>query len=181
MRKTHPNRGQLQLECASRTAIGAQAHSPIRPPRRYPLLDVRPVSGLANASRLAKRLPTPRGAVTSMFRLRFAYRCGGSSGIGAIEALSPDSRFTRQPPFRLIEHLTTCRRLMHRAGNNNSEGKRSALRTMRRKLSPLTMCGRNVVLLDLMASLTRESDEGMWYTSSVRKTLHAIPRLPPQL
>jgi hypothetical protein len=30
-------------------AVGVLAHSPIRPPRRYPLLDVGPVSGLANA------------------------------------------------------------------------------------------------------------------------------------
>jgi hypothetical protein len=43
------------------------------------------------------------------------------------------------------------------------------------------MEGRNVVLPDLMASLSRESDEGMWYTSSVHKALDAIPRLPPQL
>jgi hypothetical protein len=53
---------------------------------------------------------------------------------------------------------------------------------MRRWLpSPLTIRGRNVVLADLMASLTRESDEGMWYASSVLRALHAIPRLPPQL
>jgi len=30
-----------------------------------------------------------------------------------------------------FEHLTTARRLMHRAGNDNSEGNPSALRTMR--------------------------------------------------
>jgi hypothetical protein len=59
MRTTHLHRGQLQLECASRTAVGAQAHSPIRPPRRYPLLDVGPVSGLANALRLRNVFPRP--------------------------------------------------------------------------------------------------------------------------
>jgi hypothetical protein len=70
---------------------------------------------------------------------------------------------------------------MHRAGNNNSKVTRAADEARVTVRSPLTMSGRNVVLPHLMASLTRESDEGMWYTSSVCKALHAIPRLPPQL
>jgi hypothetical protein len=59
MRTTHPHRGQLQLVVPVGLPSAPKAHSPIRPPRRYPLLDVGPVSGLANALRLRNVFPRP--------------------------------------------------------------------------------------------------------------------------
>jgi hypothetical protein len=58
---------------------------------------------------------------------------------------------------------------MQRTRNNNSKGTREAVGTVRPTMadSPLTMGGRNVVLPPLMASLIRESEEGMWYTCGV--------------
>jgi hypothetical protein len=73
---------------------------------------------------------------------------------------------------------------MHTTGNDNSgaTGCRGRNRLQWRtegRDEPLTTGGRDVVLPPLMASLERESDEGMWYASST--CFDTNPRLPPQL
>ena len=64
---------------------------------------------------------------------------------------------------------------MHTAGHDNSAA------AHRERWLPLTMRVRNVVLAPLMASLERESDEGMWYASNAARCFDTNPRLPPQL
>jgi hypothetical protein len=80
--------------------------------------DIRPVSGLANA--FGRRSVFPRSWRSDIqFRLRFAYRCGGSPGIA--RHLSALTGFPFHSPTHTVgsEHLTTLGRVKHGGGNDN--------------------------------------------------------------
>jgi hypothetical protein len=85
-----------------------KAHSPIRPPRRYPLLGCQ--AGLRTRERLsrpANGLPAPFARSDVSIAFNSLTVAGAVPGLSAHVALAPDSRFTRQPSAVGFGHLTT--------------------------------------------------------------------------
>jgi hypothetical protein len=103
------------------------------------------------------------GAVTLRFRLELAYRCGGSPGIKRLRSRSHRIPVSLVSPFGRNRAPDNPLSLMHDGCGDNT-----ASRTAAQQPHPgaaLTRRSPDGVLAALMASLTGESEEGMWYVS----------------